>query len=72
MYCPNLCIDDDDVLNLTPEDVSRIRPRPLSPYTIIASLTLFKEAFGFEFKLKVDEETLGLYNNSDDEEREMA
>ena len=56
---------------LTPEDVSRIRLGPLSTYTI-ASLRLFKEAFGVEFKLKVDDEPLGFDNDSDDEEEEMA
>ena len=56
---------------LTPEDVSRIQPGPLSSYTI-ASLRLFKESFGLEFKLKVDDEPLGGDNDSDDEEEEMA
>jgi RNA 3'-terminal phosphate cyclase-like protein len=43
---------------LTPEDVSRIRLGPLSQYTVV-SLRLFKEAFGVEFKLRVDEEEVG-------------
>ena len=56
---------------LTPEDMSKMQLGPLSSYTI-ASLRLFGEAFGLEFKLKVDKETLGLDNDSDDEEKEMA
>lgn len=41
---------------LTPEDVSRIRIGSLSSYTI-ASLRLFRQVFGVEFKLTPDEET---------------
>lgn len=41
---------------LGPEDVSRVRIGNLSQYTI-ASLRLFKEAFGVEFKIKADSET---------------
>jgi len=41
---------------LGPEDVARIRLGTLSQYTI-ASLRLFKEAFGVEFKIKADHET---------------
>ena len=40
---------------LTPEDVSRIRLGPLSRYSIVA-LRLFKEAFGTEFKLRVEQD----------------
>ena len=56
---------------LTPEDVSRIRLGPLSSYTIV-SLRLFKEAFGVEFKLKVDDVPLlgGDNDDSDSEEEE--
>mmetsp|Transcript_24346 Transcript_24346/g.49167 ORF Transcript_24346/g.49167 Transcript_24346/m.49167 type:complete len:461 (+) Transcript_24346:141-1523(+) len=39
---------------LTPEDVSRIRLGPLSRYTVV-TLRLLKEAFGVEFKLKMEE-----------------
>jgi RNA 3'-terminal phosphate cyclase-like protein len=39
---------------LTPEDVSRIRLGQLSKYTIM-SLRLYKEAFGVEFKLRLDD-----------------
>lgn len=56
---------------LTPEDVSKIRLGPLSSYTI-ASLRLFKESFGVEFKLKVDDEPFCCDNDSDDEDEEMA
>jgi RNA 3'-terminal phosphate cyclase-like protein len=41
---------------LGPEDVARIRLGTLSQYTI-ASLRLFKEAFGVEFKVRADPET---------------
>jgi RNA 3'-terminal phosphate cyclase-like protein len=41
---------------LGPEDVSRIRLGTLSPYTI-ASLRLYKEAFGVEFKVTPDPQT---------------
>lgn len=41
------------LLCLTPEDVSRIRLGTLSQYTI-ASLRLFKEALGVEFKIRAD------------------
>jgi RNA 3'-terminal phosphate cyclase-like protein len=41
---------------LGPEDVSRIRLGTLSPYTI-ASLRLYKEAFGVEFKITPDPQT---------------
>mmetsp|Transcript_609 Transcript_609/g.959 ORF Transcript_609/g.959 Transcript_609/m.959 type:complete len:446 (+) Transcript_609:119-1456(+) len=40
---------------LTPEDVSRIRLGPLSPYAVVG-LRLYKEAFGVEFKLRVVQE----------------
>jgi RNA 3'-terminal phosphate cyclase-like protein len=52
---------------LTPEDVSRIRLGPLSSYTVV-SLRLFKEAFGVEFKLRVDEERLGGDESDSDDE----
>jgi len=52
---------------LTPEDVSRIRLGPLSSYTVV-SLRLFKEAFGVEFKLRVDEETMGGDDSDEDDE----
>lgn len=39
---------------LTPEDVSRIRLGPLSRYTVV-TLRLLKEAFGVEFKLRMEE-----------------
>ncbi|KAL7479582.1 hypothetical protein ACHAW6_005309, partial [Cyclotella cf. meneghiniana] len=55
---------------LTPEDVSRIRLGPLSSYTVV-SLRLFKEAFGVEFKLRVDEETTG-GDDSDEESDEVG
>ena len=41
---------------LTPEDVSRVRIGTLSQYTI-ESLRLFKQVFGVEFKVNVDQET---------------
>lgn len=41
---------------LCPEDVSKIRLGPLTPYTI-ESLRLYKELFGVTFKLKTDLET---------------
>ncbi|KAL7549785.1 hypothetical protein ACHAWF_015641 [Thalassiosira exigua] len=50
---------------LTPEDVSRIRLGPLSQYTI-ASLRLYKEAFGVEFKLRA--EGGGTGGDDDDED----
>ena len=50
---------------LTPEDVSRIRLGPLSQYTI-ASLRLYKEALGVEFKLRVDDNA----EQKDDDEEE--
>lgn len=42
---------------LTPEDVSRIRVGTLSQYSI-ESLRLFKQAFGVEFKVKPDQESM--------------
>lgn len=41
---------------LCPEDVSKIRLGPLTPYTI-ESLRLYKEMFGVTFKLKAETET---------------
>jgi len=41
---------------LGPEDVARIRMGTLSQYTI-ASLRLFKQAFGVEFKVRADHDT---------------
>jgi RNA 3'-terminal phosphate cyclase-like protein len=41
---------------LGPEDVTRIRLGTISQYTI-ASLRLFKEAFGVEFKVRADKES---------------
>jgi RNA 3'-terminal phosphate cyclase-like protein len=52
---------------LTPEDVSRIRLGPLSSYTVV-SLRLFKEAFGVEFKLRVDEATVRGGDSDNEEE----
>mmetsp|Transcript_13372 Transcript_13372/g.30728 ORF Transcript_13372/g.30728 Transcript_13372/m.30728 type:complete len:135 (-) Transcript_13372:27-431(-) len=52
---------------LTPEDVSRIRLGPLSGYSIVA-LRLFKEAFGTEFKLRVEQEAAGDDDIDSDEE----
>ena len=54
---------------LTPEDVSRIRLGPLSQYTI-ASLRLYKEALGVEFKLRVDDNSEHQHDDDDDEEEE--
>jgi RNA 3'-terminal phosphate cyclase-like protein len=55
---------------LTPEDVSRIRLGSLSSYTVV-SLRLLKEAFGVEFKLRVDEEVLGDGGSDEEEETGM-
>eukprot|EP00804_Cyclotella_cryptica_P022589 CCRYP_009471-RA/>CCRYP_009471-RA protein AED:0.34 eAED:0.34 QI:0/0/0/1/1/1/2/0/419 len=55
---------------LTPEDVSRIRLGPLSSYSVV-SLRLFKEAFGVEFKLRVDEETKSGDDSDEDDEDSM-
>jgi RNA 3'-terminal phosphate cyclase-like protein len=41
---------------LSPEDVSRVRCSALSPFTI-ASLRLYKQAFGVEFKITPDRES---------------
>ena len=54
---------------LTPEDVSRIRLGPLSSYTIV-SLRLFKDAFGVEFKLRVDEDSP--YGGDSDEDEDVG
>ncbi|KAL7468071.1 hypothetical protein ACHAXS_008302 [Conticribra weissflogii] len=60
---------------LTPEDVSRIRLGPLSRYTVV-TLRLLKEAFGVEFKLRMEEEKRGSFggdergNNGEEEEEE--
>lgn len=55
---------------LTPEDVSRIRLGPLSQYTM-ASLRLYKEALGVEFKLRVDD-TAELHDKDEEEEEDGA
>ena len=52
---------------LTPEDVSRIRLGPLSQYTI-ASLRLYKEALGVEFKLRVDDNTEQQENDEEEDD----
>jgi RNA 3'-terminal phosphate cyclase-like protein len=52
---------------LTPEDVSRLRLGPLSHYAI-ASLRLYREAFGVEFKLRVEEEGGNGGDDDDDDD----
>ena len=54
---------------LTPEDVSRIRLGPLSQYAVV-SLRLFKETFGVEFKLRVDDEGVGGSGGDDDSDED--
>ena len=56
---------------LTPEDVSRIRLGPLSRYSIVA-LRLFKEAFGTEFKLRVEQDASAAGDDDTDSDEESG
>ena len=56
---------------LTPEDVSRLRLGPLGQYAVV-SLRLYKEAFGVEFKLRVEEEGGNGGGGDDDDARVLT